>query len=230
VFTIPISTEVLRFWFRVLYSRTAASISAWIEPCLSGNEAARFEENSCGSRHPEMWQWYGWNHKNHQFRTRCQIGISKWCSSPTPSSLCSYHSETMDSPSFLYQFVEWGKLVVDRLRSVGMWADIMDPASGFPVSSWSSCHTALGLGNSNWIMYSFTIRSIVLQVQALIQMYKVLKHFWNTIFRTQVAVMSSFILLGAVKSIHPPCSQPPRLISSSEWLKKFNVPKRLLKN
>jgi hypothetical protein len=32
------------------------------------------------------------------------------------------------------QFVEWGKLVVDRLRSVGMWADIMDPASGYPVS------------------------------------------------------------------------------------------------
>ncbi|KAH8551987.1 hypothetical protein BGW37DRAFT_493154 [Umbelopsis sp. PMI_123] len=30
-------------------------------------------------------------------------------------------------------FVEWGKLVVDRLRSVGMWADIMDPASGYPI-------------------------------------------------------------------------------------------------
>ncbi|KAI8091390.1 methylmalonic aciduria and homocystinuria type D protein [Gilbertella persicaria] len=30
-------------------------------------------------------------------------------------------------------FVEWGKKIVDRIKSVGMWADIMDPASGFPV-------------------------------------------------------------------------------------------------
>ncbi|KAI8335209.1 methylmalonic aciduria and homocystinuria type D protein [Blakeslea trispora] len=30
-------------------------------------------------------------------------------------------------------FIQWGKLVVDRIKSVGMWADIMDPASGFPV-------------------------------------------------------------------------------------------------
>ncbi|KAI7887725.1 methylmalonic aciduria and homocystinuria type D protein [Mucor mucedo] len=30
-------------------------------------------------------------------------------------------------------FVEWGKLVVDRIKSIGMWAEIMDPASGFPV-------------------------------------------------------------------------------------------------
>ncbi|CAO3617235.1 unnamed protein product [Cunninghamella echinulata] len=30
-------------------------------------------------------------------------------------------------------FVSWGKSIVDRLRTVGMWADIMDPASGFPV-------------------------------------------------------------------------------------------------
>ncbi|KAI8149073.1 hypothetical protein BJV82DRAFT_590536 [Fennellomyces sp. T-0311] len=32
-------------------------------------------------------------------------------------------------------FIEWGKRVVDRLASVGMWADITDPASGFPVCS-----------------------------------------------------------------------------------------------
>ncbi|KAF7727650.1 hypothetical protein EC973_007308 [Apophysomyces ossiformis] len=32
-------------------------------------------------------------------------------------------------------FMNWGKRVVDRLRSVGMWADITDPASGFPVFS-----------------------------------------------------------------------------------------------
>ncbi|CAO3613719.1 unnamed protein product [Mucor fragilis] len=31
-------------------------------------------------------------------------------------------------------FVAWGKAVVDRIKSIGMWADIMDPASGFPVS------------------------------------------------------------------------------------------------
>lgn len=33
-----------------------------------------------------------------------------------------------------YKFVQWGKKVVDRIKSIGMWADIMDPASGFPVS------------------------------------------------------------------------------------------------
>ncbi|KAI9308317.1 hypothetical protein BJ944DRAFT_260506, partial [Cunninghamella echinulata] len=32
-------------------------------------------------------------------------------------------------------FVSWGKSIVDRLRTVGMWADIMDPASGFPIYS-----------------------------------------------------------------------------------------------
>ncbi|KAI7905210.1 methylmalonic aciduria and homocystinuria type D protein [Cokeromyces recurvatus] len=32
-------------------------------------------------------------------------------------------------------FVEWGKLVVKRIESIGMWADIMDPASGFPILS-----------------------------------------------------------------------------------------------
>ncbi|CEP07936.1 hypothetical protein [Parasitella parasitica] len=32
-------------------------------------------------------------------------------------------------------FVEWGRLVVDRIKSIGMWADIMDPASGFPIFS-----------------------------------------------------------------------------------------------
>ncbi|KAI8366666.1 uncharacterized protein BYT42DRAFT_549751 [Radiomyces spectabilis] len=35
----------------------------------------------------------------------------------------------------LETFVSWGKRVVTRLRSVGMWADIMDPASGFPIFS-----------------------------------------------------------------------------------------------
>jgi hypothetical protein len=40
----------------------------------------------------------------------------------------------INNPYDYVQFVEWGKLVVDRLRSVGMWADIMDPASGYPVS------------------------------------------------------------------------------------------------
>ncbi|KAI8084515.1 uncharacterized protein BX664DRAFT_337167, partial [Halteromyces radiatus] len=32
-------------------------------------------------------------------------------------------------------FVSWGKSVVDRLRRIGIWADIMDPASGFPIYS-----------------------------------------------------------------------------------------------
>ncbi|KAG2234983.1 hypothetical protein INT48_000225 [Thamnidium elegans] len=32
-------------------------------------------------------------------------------------------------------FVQWGKKVVDRIKSIGMWADIMDPASGFPIFS-----------------------------------------------------------------------------------------------
>lgn len=38
------------------------------------------------------------------------------------------------STYFYTQFVTWGKLVVERLKGLGMWADIMDPASGFPVS------------------------------------------------------------------------------------------------
>jgi hypothetical protein len=37
--------------------------------------------------------------------------------------------------AFLHKFVEWGKLIIDRIKSIGMWADVMDPASGFPVSS-----------------------------------------------------------------------------------------------
>ncbi|KAI8064410.1 hypothetical protein BC940DRAFT_306184 [Gongronella butleri] len=32
-------------------------------------------------------------------------------------------------------FVQWGRAIVDRLRGLGMWADIMDPASGFPIYS-----------------------------------------------------------------------------------------------
>ncbi|KAI9499583.1 methylmalonic aciduria and homocystinuria type D protein [Zychaea mexicana] len=32
-------------------------------------------------------------------------------------------------------FVDWGKRVADRLASVGFWADVTDPASGFPVLS-----------------------------------------------------------------------------------------------
>ncbi|ORE09169.1 hypothetical protein BCV72DRAFT_303080 [Rhizopus microsporus var. microsporus] len=32
-------------------------------------------------------------------------------------------------------FISWGRRVVDRIKSVGMWADMMDPASGFPVFS-----------------------------------------------------------------------------------------------
>ncbi|KAI8987213.1 methylmalonic aciduria and homocystinuria type D protein [Pilobolus umbonatus] len=32
-------------------------------------------------------------------------------------------------------FVDWGKRVVDRIKSIGMWADIMDPASGYPIFS-----------------------------------------------------------------------------------------------
>ncbi|KAI9275545.1 hypothetical protein BDA99DRAFT_532516 [Phascolomyces articulosus] len=30
-------------------------------------------------------------------------------------------------------FIEWGKYIVQRLGSVGFWADVTDPASGFPV-------------------------------------------------------------------------------------------------
>ncbi|KAI7849487.1 hypothetical protein BDC45DRAFT_520486 [Circinella umbellata] len=30
-------------------------------------------------------------------------------------------------------FIEWGKYLVERLGSVGFWADVTDPASGFPV-------------------------------------------------------------------------------------------------
>ncbi|KAI8344437.1 hypothetical protein BC941DRAFT_507987 [Chlamydoabsidia padenii] len=35
----------------------------------------------------------------------------------------------------LEKFVAWGKLVVERLKGLGIWADIMDPASGFPIYS-----------------------------------------------------------------------------------------------
>lgn len=34
----------------------------------------------------------------------------------------------------LLKFVDWGQHIVKRIRSIGMWADIMDPASGFPVN------------------------------------------------------------------------------------------------
>ncbi|KAI8968274.1 methylmalonic aciduria and homocystinuria type D protein [Mycotypha africana] len=32
-------------------------------------------------------------------------------------------------------FVKWGRAIVQRILSIGMWADIMDPASGFPIFS-----------------------------------------------------------------------------------------------
>ncbi|ORX56978.1 hypothetical protein DM01DRAFT_1334534 [Hesseltinella vesiculosa] len=32
-------------------------------------------------------------------------------------------------------FIQWGKRIADRLRGLGMWADVMDPASGFPIYS-----------------------------------------------------------------------------------------------
>lgn len=31
------------------------------------------------------------------------------------------------------KFIEWGGRMIDRLHSLGMWADLTDPASGFPV-------------------------------------------------------------------------------------------------
>jgi len=32
-------------------------------------------------------------------------------------------------------FVSWGKAVAGKLREMGFWADVMDPASGFPIFS-----------------------------------------------------------------------------------------------
>ncbi|KAI9033980.1 methylmalonic aciduria and homocystinuria type D protein [Phycomyces nitens] len=32
-------------------------------------------------------------------------------------------------------FVDWGKRVINRLNGLGMWADVMDPASGYPIIS-----------------------------------------------------------------------------------------------
>ncbi|CDH59579.1 protein [Lichtheimia corymbifera JMRC:FSU:9682] len=35
----------------------------------------------------------------------------------------------------LENFIEWGGRMIDRLHSLGMWADLTDPASGFPLRS-----------------------------------------------------------------------------------------------
>ncbi|CAJ0640738.1 10973_t:CDS:2 [Entrophospora sp. SA101] len=41
----------------------------------------------------------------------------------------------MEKDERLEHFVEWGKFVCKRLRERGYWADITDPASGYPILS-----------------------------------------------------------------------------------------------